>query len=78
MNVEIDVKEAEKIESELEKANRKGQIQKQASKEAESQTTATLLVGSKYLKWPFEGEYWADEINNYRSYLTSQCKEEEE
>ena len=27
--------------------------------------------------WPFQGEFWADEINNYRSYLTNLCVEEE-
>ena len=39
-----------------------------------AQAAATALVGDKYVSWPFEGEYWADEINSYRSDLTEVCK----
>jgi len=76
MEIEIDTQEADKLEEEIRSANQEGQIADEAT-EAKSQETANLLVGEKYLTWPFEGEFWADEINNYRSYLKSQCKEEE-
>ena len=76
MEIEIDTQEADKIEEEIRSANQEGQIADDEIN-AKSQETANLLVGEKYLTWPFEGEFWADEINNYRSYLKSQCKEEE-
>ena len=77
MEIEIDTQEADKLEEEIRTANQDGQISANSAKEAKIQETANLLVGEKYLTWPFEGEFWADEINNYRSYLKSQCKEEE-
>jgi hypothetical protein len=40
---------------------------------AEAQKAATIFVGDKYQTWPFEGEFWADEINSYRSRLTDKC-----
>jgi len=76
MQIGIDQQEAERIEDEIAKGY-KGNITQAAASSAASQESAGLLVGEKYLTWPFEGEFWADEINNYRSYLTSQCKEEE-
>ncbi len=33
------------------------------------------IVGGDTEVWPFEGEYWGDEVPFYRSLLTSQCKE---
>lgn len=33
------------------------------------------IVGGDTEVWPFEGEYWSDEVSFYRSLLTSQCKE---
>ncbi len=41
---------------------------------AKSEQRATTFVGDKYVTWPFEGEYWGDEVNNYRSYLKDVCK----
>ena len=49
-----------------------------AESEASVQDTASLFVGDRYVTWPFEGEFWNDEVNSYRSYLTSQCPEIEE
>jgi vacuolar-type H+-ATPase subunit I/STV1 len=77
MRFEIEAQNALRLEEQIEKSY-EGQITEGSGEEsAESQATATLLVGDKYLTWPFEGEFWADEINSYRSYLTSQCREEE-
>ncbi|NOZ02955.1 MAG: tetratricopeptide repeat protein [Deltaproteobacteria bacterium] len=33
----------------------------------------TAIIGGDTQVWPFEGEYWHDEIDYYRSMLTSQC-----
>lgn len=75
MRFEIESQNATKLEQQIEKSY-DGEIAV-AKDQAESQTAANLLVGDKYLTWPFEGEFWADEINSYRSYLTNQCREEE-
>ena len=76
MLIEVETQEADKLEEEISKGY-KGQItQNKTEEEAQSRETANLLVGTKYITWPFEGEYWADEINNYRSQLTSQCRDE--
>jgi tetratricopeptide (TPR) repeat protein len=31
------------------------------------------IVGSDSLEWPFEGDYWADELWGYRSFLREEC-----
>ncbi len=31
------------------------------------------IVGSDSLEWPFEGDYWEDEIWGYRSFLGEEC-----
>ncbi|MFH1530967.1 MAG: tetratricopeptide repeat protein [Pseudomonadota bacterium] len=35
---------------------------------------STAIVGSDALEWPFEGDYWEDEIWGYRSFLGEECK----
>lgn len=32
------------------------------------------IAGSDSMSWPFEGEFWKDEIGAYRSFLKSKCK----
>ena len=76
MNDDIDGQLSEKLEKEI-KAGYQGKITQEAT-QAQNQTRASLLVGDKYLTWPFEGEFWADEIDSYRSYLTNQCPPDEE
>ena len=77
MEVEIEAQVSDQIEKKIE-SGYKGQFQSADEAQASQQQSASLLVGEKYLTWPFETEYWADEVNHYRSYLTSQCKDEEE
>ncbi|MAD61767.1 MAG: hypothetical protein CMH49_09715 [Myxococcales bacterium] len=75
MRFEIEDQNAQRLEKQIEDSY-DGEISSDAEK-AISQNTASLLVGDKYQTWPFEGEFWEDEINSYRSYLTNQCREEE-
>lgn len=35
--------------------------------------TTLFVVADDWHPWPFEGEYWIDEIGNYRSNLRSEC-----
>jgi hypothetical protein len=38
--------------------------------------TTLFVVADDWQLWPFEGEYWVDEIDNYRSFLRSECIEQ--
>lgn len=35
------------------------------------------IVGSDQWRWPYEGEYWRDEIGTYRAFVPDQCAREE-
>jgi len=36
--------------------------------------TARLIQGdAEHVVWPFEGEYWRDELGFYRQPIASQC-----
>ena len=77
MEVEIEAQVSEEIEKDI-ASGYQGKIPTEEETKASQQQSASLLVGEKYLTWPFEQEYWADEVNNYRSYLKSQCEEEKD
>lgn len=71
IRIEIDEVQAD----ELEKAIKASYSNDSAKQDAVAdQRAASIFVGDKYLTWPFEGEYWEDEINAYRSNLTEVCK----
>lgn len=38
--------------------------------------SSTAIVGTDTWRWPFENEYWADEIGAYRSTITDSCVRE--
>lgn len=38
--------------------------------------TAFLVVADDWQRWEFEGEYWIDEVSNYRSSLRTECVEQ--
>ncbi len=38
--------------------------------------TTLFVVADDWQFWPFEGEYWVDEIGNYRSFLNAECIEQ--
>ena len=42
---------------------------------AEAGTTFTV-VADDWQRWEFEGEYWIDEVPNYRSSLRTECVEQ--
>ena len=71
VQIEIDSAEAENLEKSIEETYR-GPSEVTAA--AEAQATATIFVGDQYVNWPFEGEFWADEINSYRSDIKEICK----
>lgn len=38
--------------------------------------TTLMVVADDWQSWPFEGEYWVDEVGNYRSALRTECIEQ--
>ena len=71
IQIEIDSTAAEELEKSIEQTYQgKSDLQAEASAEA----TASIFIGDKYVTWPFEGEFWADEINSYRSDVKEVCK----
>ena len=38
--------------------------------------TTLFVVAEDWHPWPFEGEYWVDEVSNYRSNLRTECVEQ--
>ena len=53
-------------------------IEKTGNEQADLvETGSTIAIaGSDSMVWPFEGEFWKDEIGAYRSFLRSQCRED--
>jgi hypothetical protein len=74
--IEVDLQD-EKLQEEEQKlmaleGNEPARIQR-----AESGGTSTI-VGSDSWQWPYEGEYWSDEIGTYRAFVTDRCAREVE
>lgn len=68
ISFDIDKMEAQEIEQRL---------QGQQTEEAQEQDTTLLIVADDWTPWPFEGEYWFDEVSNYRSRQSSWCPEDQ-
>jgi tetratricopeptide (TPR) repeat protein len=71
IRIEIDEVQARELEETIKASYQENQ---QQAATAAAERTASIFVGDKYLTWPFEGEYWRDEVNAYRSNLTEVCK----
>ncbi len=65
----LDLDEIRTQEIEEEQAGRAKELGDAVAKEG-----AVAIAGSDSMSWPFEGEFWKDEIGAYRSYLKSKCK----
>lgn len=70
----IDLQELEltKLDKQIEQVEKKGKVA-DAVVAAEGQFA---IAGSDSMVWPFEGEFWKDEIGAYRSALRTKCTEE--
>jgi hypothetical protein len=68
ISIDIDNMEAQDIQS---------QIQGGDAQEAQERGTTLLIVADDWTPWPFEGEYWFDEVSNYRSKQSSWCPEDQ-
>jgi peptidoglycan/xylan/chitin deacetylase (PgdA/CDA1 family) len=64
ISFDIDSEERSQLEQEL---------QNKEAKQTQDQGTTLMVVADDWQRWPFEGEYWFDEVANYRSQQSSQC-----
>ncbi|MBU1433088.1 hypothetical protein KKF91_21330, partial [Myxococcota bacterium] len=71
IRIEIDEVKAEELAKQVDEL---AQGKQEEADVAAAQKRASIFVGDKYITWGFEGEYWSDEINNYRSNLEDVCK----
>lgn len=65
----LDLDEIRTQEIEEEQAGRGKELGDAVAKEG-----PVAIAGSDSMSWPFEGEFWKDEIGAYRSYLKSKCR----
>jgi tetratricopeptide (TPR) repeat protein len=65
---DIGAAEADKVKAEL--------INPDYIPPSATEGTTLFVVADDWQYWPFEGEYWVDEIGNYRSFLNSECIEQ--
>ncbi len=70
----IDLQELEitKLDRQIEQVEKKGKVTDKVV-EVGGQIA---IAGSDSMVWPFEGEFWKDEIGAYRSFLKSKCTAE--
>ncbi len=67
----LDLDEIRTQEIEDDQAGRSKELGDSVQKEG-----TIAIAGSDSMSWPFEGEFWKDEIGAYRSFLRTKCKQE--
>ena len=73
--IEVDVQDEMLKEEERKlRALEDGEQEKRIRRAAQGGTTA--IVGSTQWQWPYEGEYWRDEIGTYRAFVADKCARE--
>ena len=73
IRIEIDELAAQELSEDIESDYQGTEDEQTAQDTVAAERTASVLIGNQYLTWPFEGEYWADEVNSYRSDLKDRC-----
>ena len=68
ISIDIDNEERENLERKLRNPD--------AEQAQSAGGTTLLIVADDWHPWPFEGEYWLDEVPNYRSNLRTECVEQ--
>ena len=68
ISIDIDNEERENLERKLRNPD--------AEQQRGAGGTTLLIVADDWHPWPFEGEYWLDEVPNYRSNLRTECVEQ--
>lgn len=68
LSIDIDAEEKKQLEQRLRNPN--------WTPPKASGGTAFLVVADDWQRWEFEGEYWIDEVSNYRSSARTECVEQ--
>ena len=76
---EIQELDTQRLKIEIDILNaQKGQLQQELQSEQETkpnvQNARNIVVDDEHEYWPFNGEYWKDELGYYRVRVQSQCK----
>ena len=71
IGIDLEDLKAEWIEEKA-RAAETGEDATQEAGDAEASGSVSI-VGSDRWRWPFEGEYWADEVGSFRSTIRDQC-----
>jgi tetratricopeptide (TPR) repeat protein len=74
LRLDLQEQELERANAEIDRLEKKGE--QAETKPGVEQQGSVAIAGSDAMVWPFEGEFWKDEIGAYRSYLRSQCRED--
>jgi hypothetical protein len=75
--IEVDLQDEKLKEEERKLRELSGEVPDKAVVNAEQGGT-TAIVGSDSWEWPFEGDYWSDEIGYYRAFIRDKCVNDEE
>jgi tetratricopeptide (TPR) repeat protein len=76
---EIQELDTQRLKIEIDILNaQKGQLQQELQSEQETkpnvQNARNIVIDDEHEYWPFNGEYWKDELGYYRVRVQSQCK----
>jgi len=74
LRIDLQEQELEVLDRKIQQVENKGKI----TEKAVAAEGAIAIAGSDSMVWPFEGEFWKDEIGAYRSFLRTQCTEQSE
>jgi tetratricopeptide (TPR) repeat protein len=75
LRIDLQEQELQKADEQIEKLEKKDGAK--AAAKAVEQEGGVAIAGSDSMVWPFEGEFWKDEIRAYRSSLRSKCVEDQ-
>ena len=70
IEVELDMLEMMDIDAEIAALSGEETVKKT---ESDSSETGMAIVGADSLNWPFESEYWSDEVRAYRAFISERC-----
>ncbi len=72
LTIDLAEKEIEALDAKIDSTKKKTKLGKLVEQQG-----SVAIAGSDTMIWPFEGEFWKDEIGAYRSFVKSQCREDQ-
>ncbi len=71
LKIDLEEKKLQALDDKIAQTENKKKLGKTVEQQG-----AVAIAGSDSMVWPFEGEFWKDEIGSYRSFLKSKCTED--